>query len=120
MTEIERLTGFKTLVKAVYDQSPCHACSQLLVEAAGVAYGEPISYEKSVELGFDHSGLESVIRDTLTAMREPVDVEAAARALCEGGDDTFNHPDSIAGRAWCRDSARAAITAHIDAILGEG
>lgn len=49
--------------------------------------------------------MEQAVRAILTAMREPVDVEAAGAKA--------RWPFSV------KATARAAITAHIDAILGE-
>jgi dihydrofolate reductase (trimethoprim resistance protein) len=62
---VERVT------QQVYEQRPFTAISPALVEAAGVGADEPIPWEKSIELGADHSGLRWIVRAALTAALNP-------------------------------------------------
>jgi hypothetical protein len=58
-------------VRAAYEDWPIRAVSEWLVEKSGVGMGEPISYERSLEMGCDHSGLRRLIRAALASIPFP-------------------------------------------------
>lgn len=67
---IERVT------KAMYDDYPMRAISPALAEMAGVPVNDPITWERSIEIGADHAGLRRLARAAIAALER--DRSAAA------------------------------------------
>jgi hypothetical protein len=58
-------------VRAAYQDWPMRAISKALAEGAGVALGEPIPYERALEMGADLSGLRRTVRAALASTGAP-------------------------------------------------
>lgn len=64
----ERVELVELVVRRMYDDWPSRASSQSLAELAGVPVGEVIPYERTLEMGADHSGLRRLAASAVAAL----------------------------------------------------
>lgn len=64
----DRVELVELVVRRMYDDWPSRASSQALAEQAGIPVGEVIPYERTLEMGADHSGLRRLAKSAVAVI----------------------------------------------------